>query len=118
MDIHGILDFMQYQSDPVAGNTNTASASFGDMLSAESAAAAQTVTGDDDMSPEQKAQQAEFERLMRTVDYVIEEQRKQAEVAREEAEKRKMERILEEKEFAHDMLLKQADEKRLLEKRI
>jgi len=75
----------------------------------------QTVIYGDGMSPEQKAAQAEFDRMMDTIDQVIEEQKKQAEAAKEEAEKRELERHFEAERFQHEQRLKQVDEKKRLE---
>lgn len=75
----------------------------------------QTVIYGDGMSPEQKAAQAEFDQLMKTIDTVIEMQKKQAEEAKKEAEKEELERLYDAKAFERDFLLKQADEKKILE---
>ncbi|MBQ4347755.1 MAG: hypothetical protein IJC39_04845 [Firmicutes bacterium] len=74
-----------------------------------------TVTYGDGMSPEQKAAQAKFDQMMKTIDYVIEQQRKQAQEAKEKAEKEELRRIYEAKEYERDLLLKRSDEKKILE---
>jgi len=67
-----------------------------------------------DTSTEDAAEQAEFERLMRTVDKFIEDIKEDAEIRKEKAEKEKIDELIEAEQTENAEALERADHKVLL----